>query len=277
MSRVRVRQCERGCRTAAVVARLATSAAASASAAAASGGLGAVAGDVAVLATVVAGLAAAAAATAAASAAAAALRAVAGDVAVLATVVAGLTAAAAAAAAATATAAAGAAALRAVPSDVACERTRRSAMRRVRERQEHEAGGCASACATSTGRRRVYDSPNSPQFCASTASGARSARSDERHSSTHTRCEQHLGRFSRKGRGGATTHVARLAAAAATAAAAAAAAARLRVRAVAGDVSCKNTRLSVRSHRSNGIFQRSLKYMGRLGRGGDGGGMWCAR
>ena len=73
---------------------------------------------------------------------------------------------------------------------------------------------------------------------------SRSARSDERHSSTHTRCEQHLGRFSRKGRGGATTHVARLAAAAATAAAAAAAA-RLRVRAVAGDVSCKNTRLSV--------------------------------
>ena len=153
--------------------------------------------------------------------------------------------AAAGAAAATATAAAAAAAaLRAVPSDVACERTRRSAMRRVRERQEHEAGGCASACATSTSRRRVYDSPNSPQFCASTASGARSARSDERHSSTHTRCEQHLGRFSRKGRGGATTHVARLAAAAATAAAAAAAA-RLRVRAVAGDVSCKNTRLSV--------------------------------
>ena len=48
------------------------------------------------------------------------------------------------------------------------------------------------------------------------------------------------GQVSRKGRGGATTHVARLAAAAT--AAAAAAAARLRVRAVAGDVSCKKQR-----------------------------------
>ena len=46
---------------------------------------------------------------------------------------------------------------------------------------------------------------------------------------------------SRKGQGGATTHVARLAAAA-TAAATATAAARLRVRAVAGDVSCKKQR-----------------------------------
>ena len=59
------------------------------------------------------------------------------------------------------------------------------------------------------------------------------------YSSTHIRCEQHL-QVSRKGRGRATTHVARLAAAAT--AAAAAAAARLRVRAVAGDVSCKKQR-----------------------------------